>query len=49
MVANCGDSPIYVFRDNKTEVFKGDQLSVDHKPDNKEETERILATGGVLD
>lgn len=49
VVANCGDSPIYVFRDNKTEVFKGDQLSVDHKPDNKEETERILATGGVLD
>ena len=26
-----------------------EQLSVDHKPDNKEESARILATGGVLD
>jgi protein phosphatase 1D len=49
VVANCGDSPIFLFRDVKQEVFKVEQVTVDHKPDTKEEKDRILATGGVLD
>ena len=49
MISNCGDSPVFIFRDIKRETFKVEQLSTDHKPDNKEETERILATGGMLD
>ena len=59
VVANVGDSPVYVFKDiSKDEFTKGsphevrfkvEQLSVDHKPDQPEETERIIATGGILD
>jgi serine/threonine protein phosphatase PrpC len=49
VVANCGDSPIFIFRENRSEVFKVEQVSVDHKPDTKEERDRILAVGGVLD
>lgn len=61
IVANAGDSPVYVFREeastshsksghNKGDVkFVGEQLSVDHKPDLDEEKERINKIGGVLD
>ncbi len=60
VVANAGDSPIIVFRDEdegtkdseqdkRLAKFKAEQLSIDHKPDMEEERERILKSEGVLD
>ena len=59
IVANAGDSPVYVFREESSNShskhnkgdnkFVGEQLSVDHKPDLDEERERINRIGGVLD
>ena len=52
-MANCGDSPAYIFREDKQNPkskhkFICDMLSLDHKPDLPEESERILKSNGVL-
>ena len=48
VVANCGDSPIIIFRQHN-HIFRGEQISMDHKPDQEEERNRILASNGVLE
>ena len=56
VIGNAGDSPVVVFREETVKGqarqsgrFIGEQISVDHKPDMPEESERILRIGGVLD
>ena len=57
IVANVGDSPAYMFRNQavgspggpQKPRFHCEQLSVDHKPDMPEERDRILESNGVLD
>lgn len=49
VMANVGDSPIVIFRQGADGKMKGEQLSIDHKPDTEEEAKRIIETGGVLD
>jgi len=51
VVANAGDSPIIVFREdplNKSK-FIAVQLSLDHKPDLEGERKRILDNDGLLE
>jgi serine/threonine protein phosphatase PrpC len=49
VVANAGDSPIVIFRQDEDGRFRAEQLSIDHKPEIEEERIRILERGGVLD
>jgi serine/threonine protein phosphatase PrpC len=49
VVANCGDSPVFVFRQGKPGKITAEQISLDHKPEMEEEAKRIIATGGILD
>ena len=50
VVANVGDSPVFVFRDLQNNgKIKGEQISVDHKPDDEEEQKRIISYDGILD
>jgi serine/threonine protein phosphatase PrpC len=49
VVANAGDSPIILFRQEADGNLHAEQLSIDHKPEIEEERIRILETGGVLD
>ena len=43
LVANCGDSRAYVWRNGRAL-----RMSVDHKPDRADETARIKAAGGFV-
>lgn len=59
VIANVGDSPIFIFREESIigdrrgarhgKKMVAEQVTVDHKPDNPEESKRIIETGGLLD
>lgn len=37
VVANAGDSPVFIFRDYGDSKLEGEQISTDHKPDDEDE------------
>jgi len=51
VIANAGDSPIIIFREDPTNKAKfiAEQLSLDHKPDLEAESKRIIESNGLLE